>query len=349
MSKKTENLYSKYQKQIKNKDTALYSFIENALAKTQSMFVYKDLPETIPSYELEKLLQTNGTCFFTKVNGKFYVFKGTLGGTVDVYEQPTKYTVANVALNLTKTFDIDTDGVLMRNDVNGNSLLPVIGKFGVLYVDGLISLNTLSVLSRITMLISATDDKTRESAESFVKKILDGDFSVIGENAFFKGVNLQTPTAKSGTDIAQLIEYVQYIKASFYNEMGLNANFNMKRERLNMGEVELNTDALFPYVDNMLTNRQQAIEKINEKYDLNISVELGSSWNYNHESLENTVEQVDTENAPQNPKDDTDEQETNSDKPETDNDEQETETDKPETDTDKPENDSDNDETEKNK
>ena len=38
------------------------------------------------------------------------------------------------------------------------------------------------------MLISASDDKTKQSADLFLQKILDGEFSIIGENAFFKGV-----------------------------------------------------------------------------------------------------------------------------------------------------------------
>ncbi len=308
--KQYSNIYQKYQKEVKDKDTALLSFINNTLAKLQSMFVWSDLPDTIPDEELERLLQTNGHCFITKVGNDLYALRGTLGGKLDAYNRPTQYTVANEFLNVNKTFDINKDGVLVKNDVNGIGLLPIIGKYGVLFVDSTITLNLATVLSRITMLISASDDKTKQSADEFVNKITDGEFSVVGENAFFKGVNVQSATTKTGTDIRQLIEITQYIKASCYNELGLNANFNMKRERLVDEEVELNTDALFPFVDNMLTNRQQACERINEMFDTDIKVGLGSSWNYNHESLENIVKQVDTVDAPTKPVDDVETDET---------------------------------------
>ena len=308
--KRYSNIYQKYQKEVKDKDTALLSFINNTLAKLQSMFVWDDLPDTIPNEELERLLQTNGHCFVTKVGNDLYALRGTLGGQLDAYNRPTQYTVANEFLNVNKTFDINKDGVLIKNDVNGIGLLPIIGKYGVLFVDSTITLNLATVLSRITMLISASDDKTKQSADEFVKKITDGEFSVVGENAFFKGVNVQSATTKTGTDIRQLIEITQYIKASCYNELGLNANFNMKRERLVNGEVELNTDALFPFVDNMLTNRQQACKRVNEMFDTDIKVELGSSWNYNHESMENAVKQVDTVDAPTKPVDDVETDET---------------------------------------
>lgn len=292
---KKDNIYKSFQCYIKDKDTAVLSFVENTLAKTQSMFKYEGLPESIPQDEIEKLLQTTGNCFVTKVDGVLYALSGGLGGEPDVYNRPTLYTVANPALKLNKTYKVETDGVLIKNDTNGNSLLPIIGKYAVLHTDGLISLNTASVLTRITMLISASDDKTRQSADLFLQKILDGEFSIIGENAFFKGVNMQTAPTTNSVYITQLIEMIQYYKASLYNELGLNANYNMKRERLNLGEVSMNVDALLPYVDNMLNERQKAVTKINEKYDTDISVSLNSSWNLEHENFETLVENTDTD------------------------------------------------------
>jgi hypothetical protein len=290
---KKDNIYKSFQCYIKDKDTAVLSFVENSLAKTQSMFKYEGLPESIPQDEIEKLLQTTGKCFVTKVDGVLYALSGGLGGEPDVYNRPTLYTVANPALKLNKTYKVETDGVLIKNDTNGNSLLPIIGKYAVLHTDGLISLNTASVLTRITMLISASDDKTKQSADLFLQKILDGEFSIIGENAFFKGVNMQTAPTTNSVYITQLIEMIQYYKASLYNELGLNANYNMKRERLNLGEVSMNVDALLPYVDNMLNERQKAVTKINEKYGTDISVSLNSSWNLEHENFETLIKNTD--------------------------------------------------------
>ncbi len=284
--KRKDNIYKLYQAQIRDKDTAVTEFIANTLAKTQSMFEYEGLPDSIPQKELERLLQTTGNVFVTSVDGVLYALSGGKGGEPDVYGRATLYTVANPALKLNKTYDIQKDGVLIENDSNGESLLPLIGRYAVLYTDGLISLNTASILTRITMLISASDDKTKQSADEFLRKIQDGEFSIIGENAFFKGVNMQTAPTTNSVYITQLIELIQYYKASMYNELGLNANYNMKRERLNLGEVSMNVDVLLPYVDNMLKERQNAVEKINEMFDTEISVKLASSWglerdNYN--------------------------------------------------------------------
>ena len=294
-----DNIYKLYQQQVRDKDTAVTEFMANTLAKTQSMFEYEGLPDSIPQKELERLLQTTGNAFVTSVDGVLYALSGGKGGEPDVYGRATLYTVANPALKLNKTYDIQKDGVLIENDSNGESLLPLIGRYAVLHTDGLISLNTASILTRITMLISASDDKTKQSADEFLRKIQDGEFSIIGENAFFKGVNMQTAPTTNSVYITQLIELIQYYKASMYNELGLNANYNMKRERLNLGEVSMNVDVLLPYVDNMLKERQNAVEKINEMFDTEISVKLASSWGLERDNYNALA--ADLETAKENP------------------------------------------------
>jgi len=296
--KQTENLYTHYQAQVKNKDTAVQGYIERALLNTAAAFRWNGLPETIPPVELERMLQEGGHCFITDVDGKLYALSGALGGLPDPYYRPTVYTVANPALKLNKEYNIKDDGVLVKNNTESSSILPIIGKYAVLMTDAVISLNTASILTRITMLISASDDRTKQSADEFLNKILNGDFSVIGENAFFKGVNMQTAPTANSSYINQLIELVQYYKASLYNELGLNANYNMKRERLNLGEVSMNIDVLLPMIDNMLMCRQKAAEMINERFGTEITVELGSSWKYereNYEALLQDAEQLSEE------------------------------------------------------
>lgn len=71
-----------------------------------------------------------------------------------------------------------------------------------------------------------------------------------------------------------LIEAHQYILAQFFQEIGISANYNMKRERLNTAEVEMNNGALDINIFNMLKNRQEAVALINEKFGTDISVDL---------------------------------------------------------------------------
>lgn len=285
-------LYEHAQKFVKDKDTAINSFIEQSLNKTQQIFAYENLPDSIPQSELEHILQTKGHCIIAEEKGVLYAFNGSFSGENDVYDNPRFYQVTNTALSLTKRFEIGVDCVLLKNDFHAVGLLPILQKYATLLTDSEISLNTATILSRITMLISAPDDKTKASADLFIQKILDGDFSVIGENGFFDGVRMQTASVANSNYITQLVELVQYYKASFLNEIGLQANFNMKRERLIENEVMMNIDNLLPLIENMFTERSNGVEKVNEMFGTEIVVDYNGVWKTTHEHAEREKETV---------------------------------------------------------
>lgn len=246
------------------------------LAKTLSMFEWEGLPETIPYEELEKLLQVNGYAFITEVDGELYAFTGGMGGLQDVYGNPTEITINNVALKFNKTLNLETDGVLVRSDDLKLGLRPILNKYHMIMCENDINMMLHGYLGRITTMISASDDKTKTSAETMLEKVIDGELAIIGESAMFDGV--KSHQAGRSHPVTSLIEFQQYMKASMYNEIGLNANFNMKRERLNSAEVLQNEDTIYPFVDNMMKCRLVAVEKINEMYGTEIDVDYGSVW-----------------------------------------------------------------------
>lgn len=282
------NVYDKASEYVLNKDISVNTYIQYMLSRTQSMFEYKGLPETIPQRDLERLLQTKGYCFVTKIEGKLYALYGGLGGELDVYDNPTEITVANNALKISKTFNLENDGVLIENDAFKIGLLPILKKYAVLLTENTISMRTVDILLRISCLISASDDKTHTSAEKYISDIENGKISIVGESAFFDGVKLQSIT-NAQNYVLQFIELEQYLKASCFNEIGLNANYNMKREYIGHNEVSLNDDFLLPLVDNMIKNRKIAIDKINSMFDTNIEIDYASAWKVTHAENEKEV------------------------------------------------------------
>lgn len=263
---------------IKDKQRQLDSFIKQMFNRTQSMFKYEGLPETIPQIYLERYLQVYGHCIIAKANNDLYAFWGGFAGTPDVYYNPTQYVVSNVALNLYKTFDIDKDCVLCRSDSNIQGLAFIFRKYGCMLVENTLTIYSLLKTARASLLLSATDDKTKKECELFIDKLESGDIYCIGENPFFEGVKVHSTMQGSAGLINQFIELEQYIKASCLNEIGLNANYNMKRESLNSAESALNDDFLIPLIDNMLACRKDFVDKVNNMYGTDITVELNSAW-----------------------------------------------------------------------
>lgn len=285
---------------VNSKTENLAMLNRQMLVKTLSMFEWENLPPTIPKKELERQLQTMGYSFITEVKGELYAFTGGLGGEIDVYGNPTEIIINNVALNFNETLSLKDDGVLICNDDLMIGLLPVFTRYNSMIVENDINLSMLGLSSRSQILLTASDSKSKASAELFLKRLTDGELSVIGENPIFDGVKALSLNTNSTNNFNSLIEFNQYLKGSLYNEVGIQANTVMKRERVNSEEVNANNDLLFPFIYNMLENRLTAIKAINEKYSENIAVDFGSIWKVKAiEKVDNIVSRG-TDNEPSN-------------------------------------------------
>ena len=275
---------------IKDKQANVTTQINYMLNKSLNMFEWHGLPDSIPERELERILQTSGYSGFAEVNGELYALWGGLGGVQDAYYRPTLMTVANPALNLSKEYTLGEDMVLMRNDDTMQGITPIYAKYGTLMNENELTLYISLINKRAETIISVSDDNTAESAKQYLKNLEEGNLGYITESKLFDSLTVNSAKNNSSNNLNELIELQQYLKANLYNEIGLNANYNMKRERLNTSEVEMNSEALYPLVDNMLYNRRLAVEEINEKFGTNISVEFNSSWDYRLGDKERTGE-----------------------------------------------------------
>lgn len=250
------------------------------LARTQTMFEYSGLPPNIPQVELERLIQCNGfACIGKDNNGDLYAFRGALGGAPNPYYMPTLCIVANPALNFSKEFKINTDCVIVKNDSYYCGILPLVSRYSVLLAENDISLRLADVNSRIISLIIAPDANTAKSAECYLEKVERGELGVVMDDNFIDSIKTQNySNASAAGFITDLIELHQYLKASCFNELGINSNYNMKREALNSEESQLNHDALLPLVDDMLRCRKEGVAAVNSMFGTKITVELGGVW-----------------------------------------------------------------------
>ncbi len=300
-----------FEKYVKDKKTSSRAYYRYLLSRLLRMFQYKNLPDTIPHEIFDRYLFEFGIACITEVDGKLFAFSGNLGGPQDVYYRPTEFIISNPHIKtkdgqlftanvpvfqdftsdplgqpMSQTGDepIRQKGVLMRNDLDWVGLHPLLSRYAYLMAENILTLRTADVMLRIIALLTAKTDAERAASIEYLKSIEKGELGVIGESAFHEGVEMQSPPSNNGSYLTQFIEYQQYLKGSFYNEIGLSANYNMKREAIGKGESTLDEDALLPLCDNMLTCRREDLAKVNEMYGTDISVEFSSSW------LENRIE-----------------------------------------------------------
>ena len=292
---------------ILDKRRSIYNYVMLMFDRTNQMFEYKGLPDTVPAYMLELYLQLNGHVCITEVNGNLYALPGGLGGAPDPYYRPTLYVLANPGLGYSASLSIenhlppyakqDTQGkcVLVRNDTNLKGLFYLFSRYATELAENDVSIRCAQINSRQQTLITAETDAQIASANAYLDNIEKGKITAVGAKSFLDGIKSTNVSVQGANSIIQLIELQQYLKASWYNEIGLNANFNMKREYLSEEELRSSTDILLPLTDDMLRCRKDAIEVVNSIYGTSISVDKNSAWENKQEELDTAQEQADAD------------------------------------------------------
>ena len=287
---------------LSDKETLIKSYIQYMLSQTVEMFEYSGLPETIPQKELEILHQINRFAIWKKVDGKLYVFFGGLGGVLNEYYHPTRAIISNPYLKYSADLEIDKDCVVTWNDKIRVGLLPMFHRYACLLAETDISIRFTTINARIPYLINADDDNTRDSALEVLKDVWDGKKLgvIINKKMLDKnGVFTSEFGVKNNGNIKDLIELRQYLKSSWYMELGIQSNYNMKRESLNSSETTMDESVLLPLIDDMLQSRKDGLEKVNAMFGTNITVKLNSSWEKIREEIKNELAKQEMESESQ--------------------------------------------------
>ena len=270
---------------LKDKNRLIRYFLNYMILRTQRMFEWDGLPDTIPQKDLELIIQLTGSATISEVEGKLYAFYGGLGGELNEYYQPTLSVVANPYLKLSKVYDINENCVLVLNDALYLGLSTLHERYATSLAEITMSLRYATINTRVPMIGVAFDDNTAQSFNDLFENIEKGEeikavvnSSLVDECCF----RTQDFFSRGSTFIKDLIELYQFTWASWWNEIGVQSNFNMKREALNDSEVSMNIGTLAPLIDEMLYQREQGAKRINEmfgeKYGINVSVKLSSAW-----------------------------------------------------------------------
>lgn len=300
----TPSIYNFKNKQLCVRNNMLYMF-----SKTSRMFKYENMPKTIDKRLLELWLQSIGylCCFKAKTlsngrlqpltedlkgEGDLYICFGDWGGELDGNYLPKQFIVANPVYG-SFILEVGKNCVIIKNDSTLIGLTPLCRRYATAITETELSLKISSVLTRLMTIVTTSDKSTKESYEAMMTKLEEGVLlSVFSSQAIMNEEVIKSlfNGQNNNQSITQLIELLQYYKASWFNELGLNANYNMKRESLNSSESQLNDDALLPFVDDMLLSRQESFDKVNEMFGTNIHVDLGLSWKLKKDEMIQEVE-----------------------------------------------------------
>lgn len=286
------------------------------LNKTAVMFEYTNLPPTITPIALERLLQWCGSVAIWRVPstyepvgygpsfnyfsltgqtsdaGALFAFKYTLADAPDPYDEPYKVVITSPGFRptISETLEINKDVVIIRNDTNYRGLYQLHLKYAELLAEAELSLRSTLLVLRDELLFIAKTEKQRRAVEAYINA------RDIGQPSFITANDLGTPleaiaqnTHSNSVELA--VNGLQAIKAAWYNEIGLNPSFSMKREYTSAQEIDTNTDLLMPIIDDMYESRLIGIENVNRMFGTDITVTKSSAWRTKERSVELIQEQ----------------------------------------------------------
>ena len=304
-------------------------YTEILLNRTLRMFEFDDVPETIDADFLARELLVHGRVgITTTATDKTYktphAWRGFCGGEITEFYTGSRFIGASPVIG-SCDFKIGDGGVVIYNTTEDKfapfaawkidrkksrivtvtppdalpttSLYQYITRTSEILENIDISTRTLLQTCRALIIITAKDEQTKAAAEQVLAKIYRGEIACVMLSNILDSINIEfAPTAANAAGLlSEYKEQYQFALAQFYNAIGIQANYNLKRERLNVAEIDVNEQSLVVNIVDMLKCRQTGIDAVNAMFGTNMSVQLGDEWKRPDRDGQDAPEQGDNE------------------------------------------------------
>ena len=251
-----------------------------------SMFDYDNLPPMLPQREIElNLILTNHCVVFQDSKNQLITASTNIFG-FDVYYNPTDAMYANPNLRYKKLSIGQNCEIIYNNNLKDNvnfipsdgSLKSFIYRYSRMLADIESTINIYTVNSRLTSYPVASNDKVANSIKSFFKKVKSGKNAVISDDAIiqeFRNVDINRTSLKDG--INDLLIARDKILEQFYRDIGVRM-YNPKKAQVTEDEIEVNNQLLLISKEDMLKEREEGVNRVNDMFGTSISVKINDRF-----------------------------------------------------------------------
>ena len=244
-----------------------------------NIFEWNGLP--FPQKEIEILLTFVGFCGITKSKkSELMAVYGSMSGVTNYPDQFTTFTYATPLESGMRT--IDKDIVVIDNNQIRLPLIDVINSYATLLAHTDLSLQAILINSRATGLVTAKTQAQVDSIASWYSSLENGKTLAVLDGQSFEslmddnGIKVFPMNYPSAMTIDSYYQIRENLLKSFYSEIGINS-MRDKRERVVEAELDTNLNRILFNVDDMLTSRKEACNKINALFGTNITVEFNKA------------------------------------------------------------------------
>lgn len=254
---------------LQNQRTYL-QYVNRLTELSISMFVWKNLPETVDARFLELALFNDGMSVFFKDEVMGYLgLQVMIGGALDVYRIPitrTAFAQNGYQINLNPNNSV----IIFNNMLHTNSILDVQEMSKRLYeIQRTIDVNVIQ--QKTPKIITCTENQRLVMKNLYAQYMGNEPFIFGDKNLDLSGIKTFDTTSPYVAD--KLYD----LKTQYWNEaltyLGISNVNTVKKERMITDEVQRNLGGTIASRYSRLFMRQQACEQINKMFGLNISVD----------------------------------------------------------------------------
>lgn len=248
------------------------------------LFKWEGLPETIPERYIEKVLFENGKIAFVEdENVNIIPLKCEQYSELNIVEEPTSWLCYsnNGYMKDFKNSDIE----IIRNNRYSFATRYLINY----HIKKLFNLDITidkNLWYQRNMGIIKSNDETRLTVANLIEQYDKNSYIVYGH----KDLDLKDNLEHLSFNIPFIADKLEEIKDKKWNELinmlGINSVNTSKKERLITDEANANNQLIELSADIMLAERQEAVERINKRWGLNIKVSLRNNSEIKKEEKE---------------------------------------------------------------
>lgn len=283
-----------------DKNILYQHFFRTLYNNASKVILIKGLPDDADYDFIMSQLLLVGRISVFEDKGKVYLLNGHIGGAPDEYYYPTRVLIANPILG---SFDLERDKKAVMVYLTPTDRLLDVPKVPSLVYGGLFSLismvanilsecmttvNTTLMNTRVHAIYTADTESAARSAEPVLKSIYEGKpFSVV-TSELLERLNVN-PLSEHGLSncLIETLEVCQYVLSLFWNGIGIDANYNMKRERLITAEVDKNVQSLIVPIQTILETLNSGFNKANKIFGTSLEAILNPKFAIEQEKVGN--------------------------------------------------------------
>lgn len=283
-----------------DKNILYQHFFRTLYNNASKVILIKGLPDDADYDFIMSQLLLVGRISVFEDKGKVYLLNGHIGGAPDEYYYPTRVLIANPILG---SFDLERDKKAVMVYLTPTDRLLDVPKVPSLVYGGLFSLismvanilsecmttvNTTLMNTRVHAIYTADTESAARSAEPVLKSIYEGKpFSVV-TSELLERLNVN-PLSEHGLSncLIETLEVCQYVLSLFWNGIGIDANYNMKRERLITAEVDKNVQSLIVPIQTILETLNSGFNKANKIFGTTLEAILNPKFAIEQEKESN--------------------------------------------------------------